>query len=243
MPQSPALARRAAFCYNRTRHGPGAESHEMIDLHTHTIFSDGVLVPAEMARRCQALGYRGLVISDHCDPSNLEFVIASLARFCAKVAGAYGEMQVLPGCEITHVPPVLIAETVERAREAGAEVVLVHGETIVEPVAEGTNRAAIEAGCDVLAHPGLIAEQDAALAAERGVLLEVSARKGHSLTNGHVARVALAQGAGLTFGSDGHAPGDYPTRERAERIARGAGLTDEQTAAMFANAAGFFCGL
>jgi histidinol phosphatase-like PHP family hydrolase len=219
------------------------ESGDMIDLHTHTIFSDGVLVPAEMARRCQVLGYRGLVISDHCDPSNLEYVIASLARFCETVAGAYGQMEVLPGCEITHVPPVLIAEAVDRAREAGAEVVLVHGETVVEPVAEGTNRAGIEAGCDVLAHPGLMAEEDAALAAERGVMLEISGRKGHSLTNGHVARVALAAGAGLTFGSDGHAPGDYPSREQAERIARGAGLTDEQVAVMFANAAAFFGGL
>ncbi len=214
----------------------------MFDVHTHTTLSDGVLVPAEMARRCQVQGYRGLVITDHVDPSNLEFVIVSLARFCEAVAGAYGEMEVLPGCEITHVPPVLIGGLVDKAREAGAEVVLVHGETIVEPVAEGANRAAIEAGCDVLAHPGLITPEDAALAAERGVMLEISGRKGHSLTNGHVARLALEHGAGLVFGSDGHAPGDYPTRQEAERIARAAGLADEQVAQVFRNGARFFTG-
>lgn len=212
----------------------------MIDLHTHTTFSDGVLVPAELARRCQALGYRALVISDHCDPSNVDLVVASLAGFCQNVAGLYGEMEILPGCEITHCPPPLIGEMVERAHEAGAEVVLVHGETIVEPVAPGTNRAAIEAGCDVLAHPGLIAKEDVELAAEAAVLLEISARKGHSLTNGHVARLAMECGAKLSFGSDGHAPGDYPTRTQAELIARGAGLTEEQIAQVFRNGEALF---
>lgn len=212
----------------------------MIDLHTHSIFSDGVLTPAELARRCQVQGYRGLVISDHCDHSNLEYAIASLARFCERVAGAYGEMQVLPGCEITHVPPVLIGEVVDAAREAGAEVVLVHGETIVEPVAPGTNRAAIEAGCDVLAHPGLISPEDVALAAEAGVRLEISGRKGHSFSNGHVARLALEHGATLSFGSDGHAPGDYPDRATAERILLSAGLTPEQAARVLSDNAALF---
>ena len=165
-----------------------------------------------------------------------------MAEFCEAVAGAYGELQVLPGCEITHVPPILINGLVVRARDLGAEVVVVHGETIVEPVVTGTNRAAIESGCDVLAHPGLIDAEDVALAAERGVMLEISGRKGHSLTNGHVARLAAQHGAGLVFGSDGHAPGDYPSRQEAEAIARGAGLTDEQIAEMFRNAARFFGG-
>jgi len=214
----------------------------MYDLHTHSTLSDGVLLPAELARRCMVLGYRGLVISDHVDHSNLEFVVTALARFCEAVAGAYGQMEILPGCEITHVPPVLIGGLVEKARDVGAEVVLVHGETVAEPVAEGTNRAAIEAGCDVLAHPGRIREQDVALAAERGVLLEISGRRGHSLTNGHVARLALRHGAALSFGSDGHAPGDYPTLEQATTIAVGAGLTPEQAAEVFRNAARAFSG-
>ncbi len=212
----------------------------MYDLHTHTYLSDGVLGPAELARRCQAAGYRGLVISDHADHATIESTVSAVVEFCTVGAGYYGEMALLPGCEITHVPPPLIKGAVRMAREAGAEVVLVHGETIVEPVAPGTNRAAIQADCDVLAHPGLIAPEDVALAAERGVMLEVTARKGHCLANGLVARLALERGAPLSFGSDGHAPGDYPTREHAEAVLRGAGLDAEQAAGVMRNTRSVF---
>jgi putative hydrolase len=212
----------------------------MIDLHTHTFWSDGELAPAELVRRCQVQGYRAMAITDHADPSNLAMVITRLAEFCEAVQGAYGEMEVLPGCEITHVPPVLIGKLVDEAREMGAEVVLVHGETLVEPVAPGTNRAAIEAGADVVAHPGLISPQDAALAAENGVLLEISGRQGHSLCNGHVARMAAECGAELSFGSDGHTVGDYPTRRFALSILRAAGLDDERAEEVLSHNARFF---
>jgi histidinol phosphatase-like PHP family hydrolase len=212
----------------------------MFDLHTHSFLSDGVLLPAELARRCCAEGYRGLVISDHVGPSNLESVVEALAAFAEAVAGLYEGLEVLPGCELTHVPPPLMAEMAERARAAGAEVVLAHGETIVEPVAPGTNRAAIEAHVDVLAHPGLITPEDARAAAELDVKLEISGRKGHSLTNGRVAMLAREAGAPMTFGSDGHAPGDYPTREFATRILCGAGLSDQQIDDVWATNAAFF---
>jgi histidinol phosphatase-like PHP family hydrolase len=207
----------------------------MIDLHTHSTLSDGALIPAELVRRCQAKGYRAVAITDHVGPSNLDFVIESLTEFCEAVAGAYKGIEVLPGCELTHVPPLLIPRFIDQARDCGAELVLVHGETIVEPVKEGTNRAAIEAGADVLAHPGLVSEDDVRRAAEMGVRLELSGRRGHSLTNGHVARLALEHGAKLVFGSDGHAPGDYPTRAQAERILHGAGLDADRVAQVLRN--------
>jgi len=214
----------------------------LFDLHTHSFISDGSLCPAELARRCQDRGYRGLVISDHYDQATLEPALPRVCEFCQAVRSHYGAMEVLPGCEVTHVPPALIGDMVRRARRLGAAVVLVHGETIVEPVAPGTNRAALEAGCDVLAHPGLIDPDDVALAAEKGLLLEISGRKGHCLTNGHVARLALEAGAGLSFGSDGHQPGDYPTREMADAILRGAGLKPAQVEEVFRNNAAFFGG-
>jgi len=136
--------------------------------------------------------------------------------------------RLLPGIELTHVPPALIKPLVLRARELGALVVVGHGETPVEPVIPGTNRAAIEAGVDVLAHPGFITEEVARIAKEKGVLLELSARKGHCLTNGHVAGVALRVGAGLAVCSDGHDPGDFMTGERARTVALGAGLSEDQ---------------
>ena len=212
----------------------------MYDLHTHTYMSDGVLGLSELERHCHVQGYQGLAICDHCDQANVEEVARRTRRFCELGRGHYGKMRILAGCELTHVPPDQIGELVHAAREAGSDVVIVHGETIVEPVAAGTNRAAIEAGTDVLAHPGLIDEADVELAARNGVLLELSGRKGHSFTNGHVASLAREHGAGLSFGSDGHQPGDYPTPETARLILRGAGLSDEEIEQVFANARKIF---
>lgn len=208
---------------------------DMIDLHTHSFLSDGELLPEELVRRCEVAGYRKLAITDHVGLSNAESVLPQLAALCRALNGK-GDVEVLPGAEITHVRPGLVHRAVALARAAGAAVIVAHGETIVEPVHPGSNRAYIEAGVDILAHPGLIEEADAALAARKGVALEISGRKGHSLTNGHVALVARKTGALLVFGSDGHAPGDYPQRAQAERIARGAGLTAGEVAQLFANA-------
>ena len=214
----------------------------MFDLHTHTTMSDGDLCLAELARRCQDQGYQGLVISDHCDHGTVELIVRAAVLFCEAVGGHYEGLTILPGCEITHVPPDLIGELVQKARELGARVVLVHGETIVEPVKEGTNRAAIEAGADVVAHPGLIRPEDVARAARKGVRLEITGRQGHCLTNGYVARLALEKGALLSFGSDGHEPGDYPDRAMAQRILCGAGLTPEQAEEVLRHNARLFSG-
>jgi histidinol phosphatase-like PHP family hydrolase len=115
-------------------------------------------------------------------------------------------------------------------------LIVVHGETLAEPVAPGTNRAALEADIDILAHPGLITQEEATLARERSIFLEISARKGHCLANGHVARTALEVGASLILNTDSHAPGDLITRQQAERLARGAGLTEAAVPKLFADA-------
>jgi histidinol phosphatase-like PHP family hydrolase len=203
-----------------------AQKPGMPDLHTHTFLSDGDLCPAELFARAESVGVTALAVTDHVDPATVERTVPMVVEACrAECSG--GKLLALPGAELTHVRPGQIAELAERCRQLGAVVVLVHGETIVEPVPAGTNRAAIEAGVDILAHPGLITEKDAELAAQLGVRLEVSGRKGHCLTNGHVVRAAKAAGAELTFGSDGHSPGDYRGRDMALRILRGAGLTPE----------------
>ncbi|GAB63397.1 MAG: histidinol phosphate phosphatase domain-containing protein [Candidatus Jettenia sp.] len=207
----------------------------MIDLHTHTLFSDGVLLPAELARRCEAKGFRGLVITDHVDYSNIEIVIPNILRACREITSV-SKMKVFAGAELTHLRPEHIKSMVKRARELGACIVLVHGETITEPVLAGTNRAAIEAGADILAHPGLITEDDARLAKSNGIRLEVTGRKGHAYANGHVVKVAKKVGAKLVFGSDSHTPDDLLDRNHAERIARGAGLEDNDIQELFREA-------
>jgi histidinol phosphatase-like PHP family hydrolase len=146
---------------------------------------------------------------------------------------------ILPGVEITHVPKGFIKDIIAFARELGIYYVVVHGETLAEPVEEGTNRAAIEGGADILAHPGLIKEEDVALAKERGVFLEISGRKGHSLANGHVGSLAKRIGAKLLFDTDTHSPSDLVTVDQARRVVLGAGLTDEDFLLMQRNAEGF----
>jgi putative hydrolase len=194
----------------------------MIDLHTHTLFSDGVLVPSELVRRAVMKGYEVIAITDHGDASNLDFIIPRVTTACREL-GKRWKIKALPGIELTHIPP----ETV------GALVV--HGETLVEPVHPGTNRAAIEAKVDILAHPGLLTRDEAELAAKNGVCLEITTRKGHSLSNGHVANMAAATGAKLVLDTDTHEPGDLVTDEFARIVLLGAGIGRKQIDAIFQN--------
>lgn len=200
---------------------------KIIDLHTHTFFSDGALVPAEHLRRVEVMGYEAIAITDHADSSNLDFIIPRIVQ-AANDLNPVSTTRLIAGIELTHVPPALYAELTARARELGAEIVVAHGETPVEPVAPGTNRAALEAGVDLLAHPGFITEEDAALAAEKGIMLELSGRKGHSLTNGHVAKMAEKTGAKLCVNADAHTPSDFLSPEMAKKVALGAGLSAER---------------
>ncbi len=207
----------------------------MLDLHTHSLFSDGELIPSELVRRAKVTGYRALAITDHADHSNIDFVVPRLVKVCAKLSES-GDMIVIPGIELTHVPPVFIAELAKEARSLGAKIILVHGETIVEPVPPGSNLAALKAPIDILAHPGLITEEEGLLASSNKIFLEITTRKGHSLTNGHVLKTARRSGAGLILNTDSHSPEDLMSLEKAVKIARGAGMTEEEIMAMFKNA-------
>ena len=206
----------------------------MIDLHTHTLLSDGELLPSELVRRAVVKGYKALAITDHVDLSNIDWVISRLIRDCHELKKSF-EIEIIPGVEITHVPPERIRSMAEEARRLGARIVLVHGETIVEPVAPLTNLRALESPIDILTHPGLISEEEVALAKKRGIMLEITARKGHSLTNGHVAKLALATGAGLVLNTDSHAPDDLITDDQARSIALGAGLEEKDYVRMIRN--------
>jgi len=207
----------------------------MIDLHTHSLFSDGELTPAELARRFEVARYRTLAITDHGDQSNIDLIIPRLVAFCEELNRLEG-IRLIPGIELTHVRPETMSALVGRSRKLGARLVVVHGETIVEPVAPGTNRMAIESAADILAHPGLITEEEVLLAKEHSVYLELTSRKGHSLTNGHVAKLAHRMGAPMILNSDAHAPGDIWPAGRLHEIVVGAGLTEGDYKTMLRNA-------
>ena len=206
----------------------------MIDLHTHTLFSDGELIPAEHIRRAITYGYRAIAMTDHADFTNFEYVISSLQK--AKSIEEEWDIDIFAGIEITHVPPGQIDKLAKKAKEIGADIVVVHGETIVEPVAPGTNRAAIESEyVDILAHPGFITVEEAELAKATNTYLEITARGGHNRTNGHVAKLATEIGAKLVCNTDTHRPADMITKETAHQILTGAGLSDEQAKKAFLN--------
>jgi histidinol phosphatase-like PHP family hydrolase len=199
-----------------------------IDLHTHSFFSDGVLLPSEMLRRVAVLGYKALAITDHADASNLDELVGQLTRFSRRGAQGF-DVTFIAGVELTHVPPAQIAPLARRARQLGAQLIVVHGETPVEPVAPGTNRAAVECpDVDILAHPGFITQEEASLAAVNGIALELTSRSGHSLANGHVARVGSLADAHLVVNTDTHIPDDMIDQSRAWLVALGAGLTEKQ---------------
>lgn len=204
---------------------------DVYDFHTHTFLSDGELSPIELIRRAVVNGYKAIAVTDHAGVNDQERILEVLVRECEVATRAMG-IRAIPGVELTHVPPDLIDEAARKARSLGARIVIVHGETVKEPVAEGTNKAALSSShVDVLAHPGLLTAEEAALAKQRGIYLELTARRGHSLTNGHVARIALSAGAPMVVDSDAHAPDDLLTPRLTTTIALGAGLTHDQALA------------
>jgi len=204
----------------------------LIDFHTHTIFSDGVLVPSELVRRAHVIGYTAIGLTDHVDASNLEFVAPRIIRV-ARELNKHQDVFVIPGVEITHAPPSQIEELVLEARNIGIVLVVVHGESPVEPVMSGTNHAAIISGADILAHPGLISREDAVSAREKHVFLEITCRSGHSFTNGHVYKMASDCGAQMVISTDTHIPENLATREKAEMVLRGAGMNSLESANVF----------
>jgi putative hydrolase len=195
------------------------------DFHTHTTLSDGGLSPIELIRRAAVAGYRAVGITDHGALGSLSRFGQELTQDCG-LARERWDIVALPGVELTHVPASAVGEVAQAAKEAGLWLVVVHGETITEPVEEGTNLAAVSCGdVDILAHPGLITQEEAELAARNGVFLELSAKPSHCIANGHVARMARLAGARLIVNSDNHEL-DFLSEEQARRIVLAAGLEE-----------------
>jgi len=213
----------------------------MIDLHTHTLLSDGALLPSELVRRAYVIGYKGIGLTDHTDASNIDFIIPRIIK-AAKVLTS-PKIKVIPGIELTHVPPKDLRGLVTYARVNGIKLIIVHGETIVEPVVPGTNSEALECDISILAHPGLITPEDAKRAAKRGIYLEITTKNGHCLTNGHVARIAAEAKAKLVIDTDSHNPEDLITKDKAASVLTGCGLTARQVSGTFANSAALLASL
>jgi putative hydrolase len=199
------------------------------DFHMHTIFSDGALLPAALACEAAARGHSTIAITDHVDASNLEEVIFALTKFVKELGDSLA-VKVIPGVEISYLPPKLIEEYAKRARDLGAKIIVVHGESPVEPVPKGTNQAALQLKglVDILAHPGWIKEEEAIMAKVNGIYLELSARKGHRSGNLHVAKMAKRYGAKLLVNTDAHSETDLITQKEAYLLVKKLGFKKEE---------------
>lgn len=200
----------------------------LYDFHTHTFHSDGILSPIELIRRAFVKGYSAIAITDHVALGSLGRVIKETSEDCA-LARTYWDILAIPGVELTHVPPRAISEVAKRAKEMGAWLVVVHGETSVEPVEKGTNLAAVQSPyVDILAHPGLITIEEASLAAQNNIFIELTSRRGHSRTNAHVASVSQKAKARLLVSSDAHDENDLLTPSLLESILGQAKINQRQ---------------
>ena len=209
--------------------GPSMDLGKRIDFHIHSILSDGVLIPSEIVRRVDVLGHKAIAISDHVDFSNVDHVLDSLKRVIDE-EGKYFPIKLIPGVEITHVPLEILPKLAEYSRKKGAKIIIAHGESPVEPVLPGTNHVSVglKGLVDILAHPGMISEEDAIKAKENNIFLELTSRRGHKNGNKHVAGIAKKVGAKLIVNTDSHGPEDFITQEQAFKLAKGSGLNDKE---------------
>ena len=89
-----------------------------IEFHTHTILSDGALLPSELIRRAYVADHEAIAITDHVDFSNVDSVIRATKRAAEGSSG----IEVLVGAEITHVVPEKIPKLVRKAKALGAQI-------------------------------------------------------------------------------------------------------------------------
>jgi putative hydrolase len=198
------------------------------DFHTHTFLSDGLNSPIELIRYAIAAGYSCIAITDHASYSNIDGLIEAAKRDC-KLAEQYWDIIAIPGVELTNIPVESIDDMAKYARDKGARLVVVHGESTVEKVEPGTNLKAVTSGnVDLLAHPGLLTGEEAKIAVKNDVYLEITSRAGHSLSNGIVAKTGSQVGARFLLNSDSHSHKDLYMEGIQKKVALSAGLEESQ---------------
>ncbi|MCJ7655260.1 MAG: histidinol phosphate phosphatase domain-containing protein, partial [Dehalococcoidia bacterium] len=99
----------------------------------------------------------------------------------------------------------------------------------VEPVEKGTNLTAVQSPyVDILAHPGLITIEEASQAAQNNIFIELTARRGHSTANAHIALISQKAKAKLLVNSDAHNENDLLTPSSVESILHQANINPRQ---------------
>ncbi len=181
-----------------------------------------------MIRRAAVKQYAAIAITDHTGPGSLARIIKEVSEDCELARSQWGILAI-PGVELTHLPAAAIDTVARKAKELGAWLVVVHGESPVEPVEEGTNLAAVRSrSVDILAHPGHMTLKVAELAAKNNVFIEITTRRGHCTTNGHVAKMATEAGALMLLNSDTHDEDDLLSDQMTRDVLRQAGINSRK---------------
>jgi histidinol phosphatase-like PHP family hydrolase len=149
-------------------------------------------------------------------------VIAGITKV-AKIPMENYAILVLSGAELTYIPPKLIKDAADKCRKLGGEITIVHGETIAETVTPKTNIYTVEAGVNILAHPGHLPEEEAGIATENSAKIEITSRRGHGVTNNEVAEVVLKK-AKLVLNTDTHSPENLLSKEFIVQVLSDANL-------------------
>ncbi|MGD0854262.1 MAG: histidinol phosphate phosphatase domain-containing protein [Dehalococcoidia bacterium] len=200
----------------------------LYDFHSHTFLSDGVLSPLELIRRAAVRQYAAIAVTDHTGPGSLARIIKEVSKDCELARSQWGIIAI-PGVELTHLPAAAIDDVARKAKDLGAWLVVVHGESPVEPVEEGTNLAAVKSrSVDILAHPGHMTLKVAELAAKNNVFIEITTRRGHCITNAHVAKMAAEAGALMLLNSDTHDEDDLLSDQITKDVLRQAGINSRK---------------
>ncbi len=203
------------------------------DFHTHTYLTDGSNSPIELIRIAIVSGYKCIAITDHVSYSNLDFIISRVGKDC-QLAKKYWDIDAILGVELTNVPAKSINDMARDAKELGAKLVVVHGESIVEDVEPGTNLEAVKSEyVDILAHPGIFTSKEAEFAVKNGIFIEISYRVGHSLTNGVVANIGREAGVRFLIDSDAHSHLDLFRPGIQEKVGLGCGLKKDEIKEIF----------
>ena len=200
----------------------------IIDFHTHTFLSDGGNSPIELIRYACANGYSIIGITDHVSYSNIDYIIDAAIRDCS-LAERFWNIKAIPGVELTNIPAKSINEIACYAKEKGARLVIVHGESISENVEPDTDYNAVNSDyVDILAHPGLITLEEAKEAAKRGIYLEITYKGGNCLGNGHVVSIGRKAGAKFLINSDAHLHKSLYSQDMQVKVGQGAGLEENE---------------
>jgi len=184
-------------------------------------------LPIESLRRAHVFGNEVFAITDHASASTLD-LIPNVVKDCELATKHWGIIAI-PGIELTHVPEGAMDELIQQSIDLGAVIIVIHGETISEPVEKGTNlRASKNKNVDILAHPGMLTIEEAENCKKNNIFVEITANNYHALTNGHVAKIGKKVGVDFIQNTDTHSPQDMFTYEQGEQVLLGAGLTPEE---------------